>query len=70
MNLDQILKRGDMSQNIALQEGDLVYVPRKTIGDINEFITNINPLMIFLTTGSPPANFRSTYMQDQNWLRY
>lgn len=70
VNLDEILKRGDMSQNIALQDGDLVYVPRKTIGDINEFINNINPLMGFLTTNSPPANFRAAWLQDPNWLKY
>lgn len=70
VNLDEILKRGDMSQNITLQDGDLVYVPRMMIGDINEFIANINPLMGFLTTGSPPANFRDAWMKDPNWLKY
>ncbi len=70
VNLDEILKRGDLSQNIPLQDGDLVYVPRKTIGDINEFISNINPLMLFLTTNSIPANVRSAWIQDQNWLKY
>jgi hypothetical protein len=59
-----------MSQNIALQDGDLVYVPRMVIGDINEFIANINPLMGFLTTTAPPVSFRSAWMQDQNWLRF
>ncbi len=70
VNLDEILKRGDMSQNIALKDGDLVYVPRMVIGDINEFIANINPLMGFLTTNAPPVNFRSAWMKDQNWLKF
>ncbi len=70
VNLDDILKRGDMSQNIALKDGDLVYVPRMVIGDINEFINNINPLMGFLTSNSPVANFRSAWMKDPNWLRF
>jgi polysaccharide biosynthesis/export protein len=70
VNLDDILKQGDMSQNIALKDGDLVYVPRMVIGDINEFIANINPLMGFLTTNAPPVNFRANWMKDQNWLRF
>ena len=69
-NLDDILKRGDMKQNIKLEDGDLVYVPRMLIGDINEFIANINPLMMFLTTGSPPYHFRDAWRKDPNWMRY
>jgi protein involved in polysaccharide export with SLBB domain len=69
-NLDDILMRGDLSQNIALKDGDLVYVPRMVIGDVNEFIANINPLMLFLTTNAPPANFRSAWLKDQNWLKF
>lgn len=70
VNLDEILKRGDLSQNITLKDGDLVYVPRMVIGDINEFIATINPLMGFLTSGSPVANFRGAWLKDQNWLRF
>ena len=69
-NLDDILKRGDLAQNIALQDGDLVYVPRMVIGDINEFIANINPLLGFLTTGAPPLMFRDAWMKDPNWLKF
>jgi len=69
-NLDDILKRGDMRQNIKLEDGDLVYVPRMLIGDINEFIANINPLMLFLTTQSPPSYYRDAWRKDPNWMRY
>jgi polysaccharide export outer membrane protein len=69
-NLDDILKRGDMSQNVKLQDGDLVYVPRMLIGDINEFIATINPLMMFLTTSSPPAHFRDAWKKDSDWMKY
>jgi polysaccharide biosynthesis/export protein len=69
-NLDDILKRGDMSQNVRLEDGDLVYVPRMLIGDINEFISTINPLMMFLTTQSPPAYFRDAWKRDPDWMRY
>ncbi|GAI27847.1 unnamed protein product, partial [marine sediment metagenome] len=37
-DIDAILKKGDVRQNIPLIDGDIVYVPRSTIGDINEFI--------------------------------
>ena len=35
-NLDQILMQGDLSQNIPLRDGDVIYVPRSIIGDIND----------------------------------
>jgi polysaccharide biosynthesis/export protein len=68
-NLDQILKRGDLSQNITLKDGDLVYVPRRIIGDINEFIINTTPLMEYLYRY--PAGFRDQYwMNPENKLRF
>jgi polysaccharide export outer membrane protein len=47
-NLDQILKQGDLAQNIKLKDGDLVYVPRRAIGDINEFLANTTPLLQYI----------------------
>ncbi len=47
-NLDQILLQGDLSQNIRLKDGDVIYVPRSVIGDINEFIAVITPSLDFL----------------------
>ena len=67
-NLDQILKQGDLSQNIPLMNGDVVYVPRTVIGDVNEFIANITPALDFLLTR--PAQFRTNYMLDQNAMRF
>jgi polysaccharide biosynthesis/export protein len=70
VNLDDILKRGDLSQNITLQDGDLVYVPRMLIGDINEFIANVNPLMTFFTSTVPPAQVMQYYMKDPSKLKF
>jgi polysaccharide biosynthesis/export protein len=67
-NLDQILKQGDLSQNIRLKDGDVIYVPRSVIGDVNEFIANITPSLDFLLTR--PAAFRTNYMLDQNAMRW
>jgi polysaccharide export outer membrane protein len=43
-----LLRKGDLSQNVRLQNGDLVYVPRQHIGDINDWIANTIPLLDFL----------------------
>jgi hypothetical protein len=34
-------RKADLSQNVRLKDGDLVYVPRMLIGDINDWIINI-----------------------------
>lgn len=68
VNLDEILKRGDLAQNVPLLDGDLVYIPRMVIGDINEFISNINPLLSF-TTGQP-TNFRNAFWKDPNSFKW
>jgi polysaccharide export outer membrane protein len=43
-----MLRKADMDQNIELQDGDLVYVPRMLIGDINDWLTNMSPMFNFL----------------------
>ncbi|MEW6333425.1 MAG: polysaccharide biosynthesis/export family protein [Thermodesulfobacteriota bacterium] len=67
-NLDQILLQGDLSQNVRLKDGDVVYVPRSVIGDINEFIAVLTPSLDFIY--NRPSGFRSNYMLDQNKLRW
>jgi protein involved in polysaccharide export with SLBB domain len=67
-NLDQILLQGDLTQNIRLKDGDVIYVPRSVIGDVNEFIANITPSLDFLLTR--PSTVRTNYMLDQNAMRW
>jgi protein involved in polysaccharide export with SLBB domain len=67
-NLDEILKQGDLSQNIPLKDGDVVYVPRSVIGDVNEFIAVITPSLNFLL--NYPSGVRTNYMLDQNAMRW
>jgi polysaccharide export outer membrane protein len=57
-DLSAILKKGDIAQNIALMDGDVVYVPRSSIGDINEFIVNTVPLLDYLLY---PGRYRDAY---------
>jgi len=62
-DINAILKKGDIQQNIPLIDGDIVYVPRSTIGDINEFIINTIPLLEYLLY---PGKFRDYYAQPDD----
>jgi len=42
---EALLERADLSQNIKLRDGDLVYIPRMVIGDLNKWIRNLDPLL-------------------------
>jgi polysaccharide export outer membrane protein len=43
-DLDKLLNNGDVSQNITLKDGDLVYLPKNTIGNISDFLRQIQPV--------------------------
>jgi hypothetical protein len=47
-NVRAMLREADLAQNIELQDGDLVYVPRMLIGDINQWISNMTPMLDFV----------------------
>lgn len=53
-----LLRKADTRQNISLEDGDLVYVPRMLIGDINDWIKNMKPLLDILLY---PSEFESKY---------
>jgi protein involved in polysaccharide export with SLBB domain len=57
-DVSAILKKGDISQNVPLMDGDILYVPRRIIGDINEFIVNTVPLLDYLLY---PGHYRDAY---------
>ena len=57
-DINAILKKGDIGQNIPLMDGDVVYIPRSTIGNINEFIINTVPLLDYLLY---PGEYRDAY---------
>jgi polysaccharide export outer membrane protein len=45
----RMLRRGDISENVWLQAGDIIYVPSTVISDVNYFITQIVPILdVFL----------------------
>ena len=41
LNVNNAIKKGDLSQNIMVQPNDIVYVPRKFIKDVNYFLNNL-----------------------------
>ena len=57
-DLKALLRNADLSQNIPLKDGDLVYVPRMRIGDINDWIENTQPFFDLLFW---PARFEDSY---------
>lgn len=57
-DVDALLRKADLGQNIRLEDGDLVYVPRMLIGDINDWIANTLPLLDLLLY---PAKYEEGY---------
>lgn len=47
INLKRILKEGDVGQNIDLKAGDIVYVPKSFIVDVERFIRDISTSALF-----------------------
>jgi polysaccharide export outer membrane protein len=61
-DLDALLRKADLRQNVELQDGDLVYVPRMKIGDINDWVENIRPILNIMLW---PAEFGRRYFDDE-----
>jgi len=47
-DLEDLLEKGDQSQNVTLIAGDIVYVPRSWIGDVNRFALQMQPIFNLL----------------------
>jgi len=57
-DVKSLLRKADISQNVRLKDGDLVYVPRMLIGDVNDWIINITPLLNLILY---PGEFEEQY---------
>lgn len=44
-DIQRLAEQGDQTQNLSLVDGDLVYVPRSIIGDVNLFVKRIAPII-------------------------
>ncbi|MBW2065610.1 MAG: polysaccharide biosynthesis/export family protein [Deltaproteobacteria bacterium] len=64
-DVNAILRDADIVQNIPLQDGDLVYVPPRRIGDVNRWIRNTLPLLdILLWPGDFAEKYSTGYKVD------
>jgi protein involved in polysaccharide export with SLBB domain len=52
VDLDDILARGDFSQNYLLKDNDIIYIPRKGIANFNYFLRQIDPFLRTFLTGA------------------
>ncbi len=57
VSFDAFLEKGDLTQNLALQDKDVILIPRRPIANWNQWINDIMPTLNVLTT---PIN---TYQQ-------
>ena len=59
-NLRNLFRQADLSQNIRLMDGDLVYVPGMQIKDVNDWIINMTPILNVLLW---PGEFSEKYIE-------
>lgn len=52
VDLKKLIETGDQSQNVALMDGDLVYIPRSAIGDVNLFVERLRPILRLISIPS------------------
>lgn len=45
VNLKQAFTTGNMMQNLVLQKGDMIYVPRTTIANVNRFFSHLTTII-------------------------
>ena len=65
-DVKSLLRKADISQNVRLKDGDLVYVPRMLIADINDWIVNMTPLLNLILY---PGQFEDYYAYSP-YLQY
>lgn len=44
-NLRDIYERGDLRNNVSLQNGDIIYMAKNAIGDIRDFMRTVSPFL-------------------------
>ncbi len=58
INFERLTSHGDFRQNVSLENDDIIFVPRSFLGDVNDVITKIEPLLNILLL---PATYRDLY---------
>jgi polysaccharide export outer membrane protein len=64
VNLKKLITKGELTQNVALLNNDILYVPRTLVGDWNSFIRQLSPTIDLLTR--PFISWRLWQDIDQN----
>lgn len=57
-NIRRLLKQSDMSQNIAIEDGDVIFVPKSTISNVSDFFNKLSPVLSGLLY---PGLYRDVY---------
>ena len=65
-DIDRLLEKGDITQNLPLQDRDIVFIPRSFIGDANDWMDKIRPFLTFFLF---PATYRDQYATSAESLR-
>jgi hypothetical protein len=58
VNVRRITSHADLAQNVVLANNDIVYVPRGFMGDVNDILVKVEPLLNILLL---PATYRQLY---------
>ncbi len=58
VNVRRITSHADLSQNVVLDNNDIIYVPRSFMGDVNDVLVKVEPLLNILLL---PATYRQLY---------
>ena len=66
-DIKALLERGDRRGNILLKPNDVIIIPRSVIGDLNEFVKQVSPILDFLFY---PARLRDVYSINTNVLKF
>jgi polysaccharide export outer membrane protein len=48
IKFDDLYKKADLSLNVALENGDVLYLPKARLARVNEVLTAVNPLTSFI----------------------
>jgi len=59
LDLKKALEEGDMSQNVALKGGDILYVPKTTIANVSQFFSYLSTII------APVVSVESAYYLGQ-----